>query len=116
MTTEEKIEVMQGYIDGKQIQVRYRQYYMLSEWSDCTLVPTWDWSTREYRIKPQPTRLEVANEVWEKTFSIKNAFDNKNCPHPAFPCYKCLIKDKDGICSKKQWWSEPYEEPSCKGE
>lgn len=50
MTTKEKIEVMQGYLDGKIIQKLYDD-----GWVDCSIEeePDWDWDC-DYRIKPEP--------------------------------------------------------------
>jgi len=48
MTTKEQIEVMQAYLDGKEIEV-YNPY--TSKW-DQIEDPLWNWSTNRYRIKP----------------------------------------------------------------
>lgn len=50
MTTAEKIAVMQAYIDGKKIEY----YYGTSQWKECIVEPSWDWSSCAYRIKPEP--------------------------------------------------------------
>lgn len=50
MTVEEKIEVMQAYVDGKQIQVQMLTPSVM--WVD-THKPIWDWDTYTYRIKPE---------------------------------------------------------------
>ena len=48
MTTEEKIEVMQAYADGKQIEVLHE-----NDW--CRVInPSWDWKSYDYRVKPEP--------------------------------------------------------------
>lgn len=51
MTTQEKIAVMQAYVDGKQIQIRtskgWIDFYITAE-------PSWNWRDFEYRIKPEP--------------------------------------------------------------
>lgn len=51
MTTQEKIEVMKAYEDGKTIQS-----YDLEQdkWVNCQN-PTWNWLGFDYRIKPEPT-------------------------------------------------------------
>jgi hypothetical protein len=56
MNTKEKIEVMQAFIDGKEIQ---EQSGGNSEWRNCH-EPSWDWFSREYRIKPQPREWTMA--------------------------------------------------------
>jgi hypothetical protein len=57
MTTQEKIDVLTAYRDGKQIQTRERGIHD-SEWSE-TASPTWDFSRAEYRVKPEPRRIWV---------------------------------------------------------
>lgn len=53
MTTEERIEIMKAYVNGKQIQ--FRAINSSSIWHDID-EPQWDWSDSEYRIKPEPKR------------------------------------------------------------
>ena len=50
MTTEEKIAVMQAYVEGKKIQVRSCGYDL---WRDCIYEPDWDWVSCDYRVKPE---------------------------------------------------------------
>jgi len=52
----DKIDVMQAWINGKQIEFRVRGK---TDWKDCA-GPGWDWSCSEYRIKredPIPMKL-----------------------------------------------------------
>ena len=59
MTTKEKIEVMQAYEEGKQIQIRAIRINK-SDWVDSYGEPNWDWDFFEYRIKPEeekPVRM-----------------------------------------------------------
>lgn len=44
--TRQLIEVMQAYIDGKEIEERCG----LGNWHDCP-IPIWDWIGNDYRIK-----------------------------------------------------------------
>lgn len=53
MTTEEKIKVMQAYLEGKQIQCKAVKYDICI-WLDDNN-PSWDWNNCEYRIKSEPT-------------------------------------------------------------
>ena len=58
MTTKEKIEVMQAYLDGKPIESkpkkpRYREETGWASWVSHT-EPVWDFWSCEYRIKPEP--------------------------------------------------------------
>ena len=65
MTTKEKIEVMQAYLDGKQIQSKAKRprYRVEGGWADWTShkQPVWDFWSCEYRIKPEP-RIPI--EEW----------------------------------------------------
>ena len=47
-TTKEKIEVMQAYDRGEQIQLLDR----LGNWVDIDM-PEWSWGLRDYRVKPK---------------------------------------------------------------
>jgi hypothetical protein len=59
-TTKEKIAVMQGSCDGKDVQFKRRVDD--SCWFDCVLSqPNWDWDTYDYRLKPEPCKLWVIN-------------------------------------------------------
>ena len=51
MTTEEKIKVMQGYLDGKTIQrrINYHGY----NWEDIKGDPSWDQHNYEFQIKSE---------------------------------------------------------------
>lgn len=56
MTREETraaIEVMQAWLDGKEIQFRHRPG---TTWHDhqSDVGSSWDWKAKEFRIKPQP--------------------------------------------------------------
>lgn len=49
MKPEEMIKVIQGYIDGKEIQYRMHGY---QTWNEAT-TPTFSFNNTQYRIKPQ---------------------------------------------------------------
>ena len=49
-TTAEKIQVMQAYLEGKQIEFRYIHGSDYHEWMICRFTPEWDWVTCDYRI------------------------------------------------------------------
>ena len=61
MSTRDKIEVMQAFVDGKVIEYKL---WTTSEdpknWREC-LNPLWDWDVHSYRIKPEP-KVIWANE------------------------------------------------------
>jgi len=74
-TTKEKIEVMQAYVDSKQIQV----WLSTTGWTDIVREPCWEWSDCDYRIKPEPKpptyrpyeSVEEMVEDFEKRFQPK---------------------------------------------
>lgn len=55
MTTDEMIEVLQAFKNGKVIQGRRKG---VSEWRDATAGPggAWDFLTWDYRVKPEPPK------------------------------------------------------------
>lgn len=55
MTTEEQIEVMKAFVEGKEIESKV---YNGEDWTLCKF-PFWNWSTCEYRIKPEPQKPKV---------------------------------------------------------
>ena len=52
-TTAEKIQVMQAYQEGKQIEFKYKNVLNHPEWRICNFEPYWDWLTCDYRVKPE---------------------------------------------------------------
>lgn len=55
MTTQEKIAVMQAFVEGKEIEVKkcgIEQWVQISR-------PIWDWGDCEYRIKPEHPKPKV---------------------------------------------------------
>ena len=98
MTTEEKIEVIRASDEGKEIEI-YDEHY--EKWRRKCTNEFWDFGIYKYRVKPIPTRLDVANEFFEKTFGVKNAFDEKSCVvNSSMPCDKC-VAHKEGLCKSK---------------
>ena len=59
MTLREKIEVMQAFERGEEIESKAK---VDITW-DLVDLPTWDWTNREYRIKPKQKQV-VAIEKW----------------------------------------------------
>lgn len=74
-TTKEKIEVMQAFIDGKEIE--FKEKFENNEYEK-TYCPTWDFANYQYRIKPsEPVynypiykRLKATPETVVKFHSI----------------------------------------------
>jgi hypothetical protein len=56
LKTKEKIEVIQAYLDGKQIQVldggNWVDYIHFVRWE-----PVWQWGEFDYRVKPVPEEI-----------------------------------------------------------
>lgn len=106
MTIDEMIKVLQAYKKGKPIEFRKK-----SDNSDWVVGDSpnwaWDFSNYDYRVKKNPTRLEVANKLWEETFGIANRFTNRNCP--SNECKDCpFTQTSCGINDLKTWWNEEY--------
>lgn len=102
-TTEEMIEVMNAYVSGKEIE-----FFDGYGWYPSN-TPTWDWGSRDYRIKTKPTRLEVVNKFWKDTFGIPDNFRETSCP--AIICQNCPLNKQDscGEKDRKNWWDTPME-------
>lgn len=62
-STEEMIEVMKSYNEGKEIECKYKTD---KDWNICA-TPSWDWFTYDYRVKeePQYRPYENTNEMIE---------------------------------------------------
>ena len=80
MKTEEKIKVMQAFVDGKAVQFRKAMHNLNSEWEDfdSCIEPSWEWGSLDWRIKPQPKIIYV-NEYSDGKHM---AFDKKRAAHP----------------------------------
>ena len=61
-TTKEKIEVMQAYVRGEQVQL----LNIDGNWEDIKS-PNWNWCKRDYRVKPKKKYIpfDTANEFLE---------------------------------------------------
>lgn len=57
-STEDKIAVMQAYVEGKKIQSRCCFPKEIDNWEDCC-DPVWNWGQFDYRIKPEPRRFWI---------------------------------------------------------
>lgn len=65
MTTEEKIKIMQAFVDGKQIQSKWTSSDDIN-WRDVEIdrispEPTWFWGECDYRVKPEPKYAPYKN-------------------------------------------------------
>ena len=67
MTLREKIEVMQAFERGEEVEHRDR----LNDMWFASNFPAWNWKEFEYRIKPKPKQVVVI-EKW----LCKSAWDN----------------------------------------
>ena len=59
MTLREKIQCMEAFERGEEIEVAYRGYDIWSSMS----TPSWNFEDRNYRIKPKPKQVVVI-EKW----------------------------------------------------
>lgn len=82
MTTQEKIEVMRAYLDGKDIQIRCKTD---TEWENWVVrgEPKWNWDTLDYRIKPEST-YRPYRDTEEMIADFKKRF-NAKVPSYAMP-------------------------------
>jgi len=71
MTTQEKLEVMEGFVEGKKIQWRPKGDI---KWDDCVYGPDWNWGMNDYRIKP-----EEKYRPYKDAAELKTDFF-KDCP------------------------------------
>lgn len=92
MTTQEKIEVMKAYADGKKIQ--WRTIDSPQEWVEWTFSdePSWNWVVNDYRIKPE-SKYRPYKDTEEMIEDFKERF-NVEVPQYAMPMI--WIKMKDG--------------------
>lgn len=51
-STQEKIAIMQAYLDGKTVE--FREIPKTPNWTKLTGQPLWRWDITEYRIRPEP--------------------------------------------------------------
>ena len=72
MNTEEKIKVMQAFVEGKTIE-RLRN----GEWVGFDCEPSWDWYKYSYRIKPEPKIIYV-NEDKGELMSCHCGYNSKD--------------------------------------
>lgn len=81
MNTEDKIKIMQAFVDGKPIEARFTEH---KSWYTC-VDPTWDWWEYEYRLKTDPLdsyikdikgicRIEGSEEVDSELRCVLNNF------------------------------------------
>ena len=75
-TTQEKIAVMQAFVNGEKVQFADDR----SKWLDLlALNPSWNWDEYDYRIKPIPVECWIRvfgdREIGSVTFSSKAEFE-----------------------------------------
>ena len=126
MTTKEKIEVMQAYVDGKQIQIRAAGNNK-RDWEDFNFgEPCWDWYETEYRIKPEEekpkrmTKRQLAEWLARGFGESKTGFANNICTVYTYPQWHEDEPVKDRTI--RPWGSAEWIEPTvdiyerdCKG-
>ncbi len=62
-TDAEKIEVMQAFLRGQEIQVMSLEGLSDAEWHNHP-APVWSWGICDYRIKPREPRVIWVNEYY----------------------------------------------------
>ena len=74
MTLREKIEVMEAFERGEEIE----HFSLMEEIWTKTAIPDWDWALYEYRIKPKPQKI-ITIEKWlvtnKKRFDVVETSD-----------------------------------------
>ena len=110
MTTQEKIEVMKAYAEGKKIQYKPKAN---PTWADCIDEPLWNWEWTDYRIKPEST-YRPYKDTDEMIVDFKKRFSVEVPPY-AMPTiwveYKTLkerklitgFKDKVVVITASVW-------------
>ena len=95
MTTQEKIEVMQAYAEGKKIE--WRTIGSPKKWVEWTYSdePSWNWVVNDYRIKPKPT-YRPYKDTEEMIADFKKRFNAKVPPY-AMPMIWVKRKDDSDI-------------------
>jgi hypothetical protein len=72
MKTEEKIAVMQAFIDGKKIELRHCHR---TDWIDLKGFPGWNWEHWEYRIKAEPKVMWIIECEGDKVYAFNSEKD-----------------------------------------
>jgi hypothetical protein len=69
MNTKEQIEVMQAFVDGKEIEMKTK---MSNYWS-LIIEPHWDWDHVDYRVKEEKEieKLSENESISVKDFILK---------------------------------------------
>ena len=57
--TKKAIEIMQAYVDGRDVEYRYDG----GSWELTSREPRWLFALSEYRIKSEPKRKSVENDI-----------------------------------------------------
>lgn len=89
MTTQEKIEVMKAYAEGRKIQVKERNGSNWRDYGDI-LAPEWNWGDYDYRIKLEPV-YRPYKDTAEMIEDFKKRFNAKVPPY-AMPMIWVRIK------------------------
>lgn len=90
--TKKAIEVMQGYVDGKQIESRSSPKI---SWGPCEN-PIWNFVTRDYRIKPEPKVVPWTLETCPVGELVISKFGSAR--------YVILAAHIDGTCKVATGW------------
>ena len=83
MTLKEKIECMQAFERGEEVEVSYVKQ---AKWTDISN-PDWSWGAYNYRIKPKPKQVIVI-EKW-----LCKSYIGDNTVHAKLEVQKGFIED-----------------------
>lgn len=78
MKVEEMISVLQDALDGKEIEVRFKDRSRSQDEWETTWLPTWDFSLYDYRAKPESPKpkyvpYETLDELQDAVITHHNA-------------------------------------------
>lgn len=106
MNIDEIIEVLQAYKEGKEIEVCE---IGTNNWMQIDY-PGWNFDLKKYRVKKNPTNLEIANKLIKEAFGVEDFFDTTDCPiRNCNYCEDLKIPTKD--CAECiTWWEKEYKE------
>lgn len=115
-TTEEMIEVMQGWENGKEIQQKYLYGSdMVHSWTAQAVMsdgkPIWNWASIDYRIKPEPKEIWV-NEYKPEThrYSYVVFDDRQEAENAAGAAIRTAVKYREVIEEISTTWREESED------
>ena len=94
--TKEAIKVMQAFVDGKEIELIFREGRDTWEYCVSPLGPGFDWSEFKYRIaEPEPVEIEVGMAIIHNDTRRKNFYTYRI--EVITPCCVCYSIDGNDL-------------------